>query len=105
MAKYKFDGKYLKQGGTTIANVSGDRIRKGTGSSVVCNISGDKVRSGTSSSVICNVSGDNIRQGSGSSTIGKMRDVRREIDGQIRASLPITIFNFLFLFFCLSQVP
>ena len=33
MAKYKFDGKYLKQGGTTIANVSGDRIRKGTGSS------------------------------------------------------------------------
>ncbi len=33
MGKFKFDGKYLKEGGRTIANVSGDRIRKGTGSS------------------------------------------------------------------------
>jgi hypothetical protein len=31
MSRYKFDGKTLKLGGTTIANVSGNNIRKGTG--------------------------------------------------------------------------
>jgi len=29
MAQYKFDGKNLKRGGTTIANVSGKYILKG----------------------------------------------------------------------------
>ena len=95
MAKYNFDLKYFKQGGTTIANVSGDRVRKGTGSSVVCNISGDRIRSGTGSSVLCNVSGDNIRQGSGSSTIGKLRDVRKEIDGPGGTTLAALWFCFI----------
>jgi predicted amino acid racemase len=81
MGKFKFDGKYLKEGGRTIANVSGDRIRKGTGSSTVCNISGNKIRMGTGSSVLCNVSGDDIREGSGSSRIARMRDIRDQIDG------------------------
>ena len=43
MAQYKFDGKNFKRGGTTIGNVSGKYIRKGSGSSTVANISGDKV--------------------------------------------------------------
>ena len=81
MAQYKFDGKYLKRGGTTIANVNGKNIRKGSGGSTVANISGDKVRQGSGGSTLINVSGDNIRQGSGGSTIAKMRDVRTQIDG------------------------
>lgn len=81
MAQYKFDGKYLKRGGSIIANVSGDKIRKGSGSSTVANIRGDKVRQGTGSSTLINVSGDNIRQGTGGSTIAKMKDVRKIIDG------------------------
>ena len=81
MAQYKFDGKNLKRGGTTIANVSGKYIRKGSGSSSVANISGNNVRQGSGSSTIMNVSGDYIRQGSGSSTIAKMNDVRKQIDG------------------------
>jgi len=81
MAQYKFDGKYLKRGGSTIANVSGKYIRKGSGGSTVANISGNNVRQGSGGSTLINVSGDNIRQGSGGSTIAKMRDVRKEIDG------------------------
>ena len=81
MAQYKFDGKNLKRGVTTIANVSGKYIRKGSGSSSVANISGNNVRQGSGSSTIMNVSGDYIRQGSGSSTIAKMNDVRKQIDG------------------------
>lgn len=81
MSKFKFDGKHLKSGGRTIANVSGNKIRKGTGSSTVANIRDDKVRSGTGSSVIMNVRGDDIRQGSGSTRIARMRDVHNAIDG------------------------
>lgn len=81
MAQYKFDGKYLKHGGSIIANVNGYKIRKGNGSSIVANIQGNKVRQGNSSSTLINVSGENIRQGSSSSTIAKMKDVRKLIDG------------------------
>ena len=81
MAQYKFDGKYFKRGGTTIANVNGDRIRKGSGGSTVANIRGDQVRQGSGGTTLCNVRGDDIRQGSGSTRIGKMRDVRKIIDG------------------------
>jgi len=81
MAQYKFDGKNLKRGSTTIANVSGKNIREGSGGSTVANISGNNIRQGSGGSTLCNVSGDNIRQGSGGSTIAKMSDVRKEIDG------------------------
>ena len=62
MAQYKFDGKYLKRGGSTIANVNGRYIRKGSGGITVANINGDKVRQGSGGTTIMNVSGDNIRQ-------------------------------------------
>ena len=81
MAQYKFDGKYLKRGGSTIANVSGNKIRKGSGGSTVANISGNKIRQGTGGSTLCNISGNNIRQGTGGSRIATMRDVRKQIDG------------------------
>jgi len=81
MAQYKFDGKYLKRGGTTIANVNGKYIRKGSGGSTVANISGDKVRKGSGGTTLINVRGDDIRQGSGGTRIAKMRDVRKDIDG------------------------
>lgn len=81
MAKYKFDGKYLKYNGSIIANVNGYKIRKGNGSSTVANIQGNKVRQGNGSSTMLNVSGENIRQGSSSSSIAKMKDIRKLIDG------------------------
>ncbi len=81
MAKYKFDGTNLKDGGKTIANVKGNNIRKGTGSHVIGNIRGDHIRQGSGSSVIFNVRGDDIRQGSGSSKIATMKDVEKAIDG------------------------
>jgi len=81
MAKFKFDGKYLKYGGKTIANVSGNKIRKGSGSQVVANINGDHIREGSGSKVIATLKGEDIREGSGSSRIAKMNDIRKEIDG------------------------
>jgi single-stranded DNA-binding protein len=81
MSKYKFDGKMLKFGGSTIANVSGNNIRKGSGSSVEGNIKNDQIRKGSGSSVIANVSGRDIRQGTGSSKIGTMDDVDKVIEG------------------------
>ena len=81
MSSYKFDGKYLKHGGTTIANVSGDKIRKGSGGSVVANIKGDKVREGSGGSVLFNLRGTDIRSGSGGSKLATMKDVEKDIDG------------------------
>lgn len=81
MSKYRFDGKTLKFGSRTIANVSGDRIRKGSGSSTEGNIRNDQIRQGSGSKVIANVRGRDIRQGSGSSKIGTMDDVDKAIEG------------------------
>ena len=81
MTKYKFDGKYLKSGSTTIANVSGNNIHKGTTSTSVANIKGDNVRHGTGSTVLMNVKSDDIRQGTGSTKIANMKDVHKAIDG------------------------
>lgn len=81
MAQYKFDGKYLKMGSNTIANVSGSYIREGSGSKTIANISGNYIRKGSGSSTLCNVRGENICEGSGSSRIAKMSDVRKIIDG------------------------
>ncbi|MGD9548130.1 MAG: hypothetical protein AB7V45_11390 [Candidatus Krumholzibacteriia bacterium] len=81
MAQYKFDGTNLKRGGSTVANVRGDKICSGSGSSATCNIRGDKICSGSGSSVAFNVSGNDIRKGSGSSKIASMKDVDGAIDG------------------------
>jgi hypothetical protein len=81
MAKYKFDGTELKDGGKTVANVRGDDIREGSGSHVIGNIRGDDIRQGSGSSVMFNIRGDEIRQGSGSSKIGTMENVHSAIDG------------------------
>ncbi len=81
MSRYKFDGKYLKYGSKTIANVSGDNIRKGSGSITEANIRNDQIRKGSGSTVLANVRGRDIRQGSGSSKIGTMDDVDKAIEG------------------------
>jgi len=81
MADYKFDGQRLKLRGTTIANVSGNNIRKGSGGSIVANIRDSNIRSGSGGSVLANVKGNDIRQGSGGSRIAKMKDVDAAIDG------------------------
>ena len=78
---YKFDGKYLKHRGSTIGNVSGDRIRKGSGSTTVANISGDRIRKGSGSTTLCNVRGRDVREGSGSSKIATMDEIDKIIDG------------------------
>ena len=81
MASYKFDGTRLKLGSSTIANVRGDSICKGSGSNKVANIRGDKICKGSGSNVEFNVRGDNICQGSGSNRIARMRDIDDDIDG------------------------
>jgi hypothetical protein len=81
MAKYKFDGKILKEGGKTVANVNGNEVREGSGSRVIGNIKGDEIRQGNGSVVLFNVNGDEIRQGNGSKKIGSMKDVGAAIEG------------------------
>ena len=81
MASYKFDGTLLKQSGKTIANVSGDKIREGSGGKVVANVRNDQIRQGSGGTVVFNVRGDNVCQGSGSSRIATMKDVNNAIDG------------------------
>lgn len=80
-AKFKFDGKTLKEGSRTVANVSGNNIRKESGSTTIANISGNNIRQGSGSTTIANVSGADIRQGSGSTKIGTMKDVDAAIEG------------------------
>lgn len=78
---FKYDGKYLKNRGSTIANIRENKICKGTGSSVIANIKDDEVREGTGSKELINLRGTDIRSGNGSSRIGTMRDVDKAIDG------------------------
>lgn len=95
MSSYKFDGTLLKQSGRTIANVSGDRIREGSGSKVVANVRSNQIRQGSGGSVAFNVRGDNICQSSGSTRIATMKDVNRAIDGPGKVTKAA-----LWLFFC-----
>ena len=81
MSRYKFDGRVLKHGGSTIANVRSDKVCGGSGSSAVCNIRGDKICEGSGSSAAFNVRGDKICQGSGSSRIATIDDVDDDIEG------------------------
>tara|TARA_B100000959_G_C14573184_1_gene456742 strand:- start:211 stop:456 length:246 start_codon:yes stop_codon:yes gene_type:complete len=75
---YKFDGTKLKDGGTTLFNIRGDKVCNGTGSTTVANVRGDKLCKGT-----------------GSSTWQKMSVIEKEIQGHtssaIRAALWMSI--------------
>ena len=81
MAKFKFDGQYLKDGSSVVANVKGDHIRKDRGSTVVANLKDDHIRDGRGSTVIANLKGEDIRKERGSTRIARMRDVDGDIDG------------------------
>ena len=81
MAKYKFDGTYLKDGSKVLANVKGSDIREGNGSIIIGNVKGDDIRQKNGSTVIFNIRGDDIRHGNGSSKIATMKDVDKEIEG------------------------
>ena len=62
----KFDGKNLKDGSKTVANVKNDRIYEGH----------------STSKTLANVKGDRIYEGhSTSKTLGKMKDVDKAISG------------------------
>jgi hypothetical protein len=78
---FKFDGRYLKDGATIVANISGNQIRKGNGSIAVANIKDDVVRKGSGSIALINMKGTDIRSGTGSMKVGTMRDVDKAIDG------------------------
>ena len=81
MAKYKFDGKKLKDGAKVIANVSGDKLREGSGSKVIANINGEQVRERSGSKVYFNVKGNDLREGTGSKKLATMKDVENAIEG------------------------
>ncbi|MAU70340.1 MAG: hypothetical protein CMD40_04320 [Gammaproteobacteria bacterium] len=79
--KLEYRREQLKDGSKTIANIRGDKLRKGTGSSTLCNVRDDKVRRGTGTSTLCNVKNGDIRDGTGTSRKAKVRDVKRMIKG------------------------
>ena len=79
--KLEYRREQLKDGGKTIANIRGDKLREGTGSSTLCNEREDKVRRGTGSSTLCNVKNGDIRDGTGSSRKAKVKDIKRMIKG------------------------
>ncbi len=62
--KLEYRREQLKDGGKTIANIRGDKLRKGTGSSTLCNVK----------------NGD-IRDGTGSSRKAKVKDIKKMIKG------------------------
>ena len=66
----KFDGRYLKDGGKTLANVYRDALKEGSSSAgrTLGNLYRDIVKEGSSSSgkSLCNVSRGDIREGSSS---------------------------------------
>ena len=79
--KLEYRREQLKDGSKTIANIRGDKLRKGTGSSTLCNVRDDKVRRGTGSSTLCNVKNGDIREGTGSSRRAKVKDIKKMIKG------------------------
>ena len=79
--KLEYRREQLKDGSKTIANIRGDKLRKGTGTSTLCNVRDDKVRRCTGTSTLCNVKNGDIRDGTGTSRKAKVRDVRRMIKG------------------------
>ena len=79
--KLEYRREQLKDGSKTIANIRGDKLRKGSGSSTLCNVRDDKVRRGTGTSTLCNVRNGDIRDGTGTSRKAKVRDVKRMIKG------------------------
>tara|TARA_B100000965_G_C19032060_1_gene515774 strand:- start:56 stop:352 length:297 start_codon:yes stop_codon:yes gene_type:complete len=79
--KLEYRREQLKDGSKTIANIRGDKLRKGTGSSTLCNVRDDKVRRGTGSTTLCNVKNGDIRDGTGSSRKAKVKDIKRIIKG------------------------
>ena len=79
--KLEYRREQLKDGSKTIANIRGDKLRKGTGTSTLCNVRDDKVRRGTGTSTLCNVRNGDIRDGTGTSRKAKVRDVKRMIKG------------------------
>ena len=79
--KLEYRREQLKDGSKTIANIRGDKLRKGTGTSTLCNVRDDKVRRGTGTSTLCNVKNGDIRDGTGTSRKAKVRDVKKMIKG------------------------
>ena len=77
----KFDGKKLKDGGKTLANVNGDRIREGNGTKTLLNVRDDKIREGNGTKTLFNLKKNDIREGSGTRKIADMDDVKDDIDG------------------------
>ena len=80
----KFDGKNLKDGSRTIANVRGDKIYEGSGNSkTLVNIRGDKIYEGSGNSkCLANVRSGKLYDGSGNSrTLTTMKDIDKAIDG------------------------
>jgi len=80
----KFDGSNLKDGSKKLANLRGDRIYDGSGSSkCLVNIRNDKIYEGSGNSkCIANLRRDKLYEGSGNSrTIATMKDIDKAIDG------------------------
>ena len=78
----KFDGKYLKDGSTTLCRVEGDKIKEGFNrSTTLCRVEGDNIKEGfNKSTTLCRVEGDKIKEGfNRSTTLIKTSDAARKI--------------------------
>ena len=99
--KFKFSNNRYTEGeygSKVIANVYGDKLRQGTGSTTVANLdySRKKVRKGTGSTTLCNIYNSDIREGTGSTRIGNIdKDVKKTIKNSTGSPMDVA-FWYLF---------
>lgn len=78
---YKFDGKYFKHNGRTLATISGDSIKNGTGGITLATVRGDQIKKGTGGSTLLTIRGRDVREGTGGSKLIALDQVDKLIDG------------------------
>ena len=94
----KFDGKNLKKGSTTLANLNNDKIYEGYNrSKTICNINNEKVYEGYNrSKTLCNVYNGKIYEGyNRSKTLTTIKDAQKLIQGNMNDT---TLAAFWFFF-------
>lgn len=78
---FKIDGNRFKESGRTIATISGNRIKKGSGGTTLMTIDGDKIRKGSGGQTLATLKGQDLREGTGGIKLASMRDIDKKIDG------------------------
>ena len=78
---FKIDGNRFKERGNTIATISGNKIREGSGGKTLLTLDGDRIREGSGGKTLATVRSGDLREGSGGRKLISMRDIDKKIDG------------------------